>query len=331
MGRRHAIAALLFNLGATLYCQTSAYQDANGDTSIYIANAKADATFNVSDSKFSVGYLYEPSAVRLANVADLQKALAAATSQTERDTLNAQIKTLKTARNCTNCIYGAEFSGKPTTDLTNQIFQSSNSPASVTGGGSFGVHGVFAPGIFQQTPNGHLRDDWFLTNATYTRSTFDTVASSSATPVAQHFNGFSLMPTYNALLSIPGFSFLAGVSAGINRTNNSGNLKKVSIDTTEATSGSVTVVSESDAYLGTYRTSIGAPIYSDFVFIPKTVDWLAFDAFERANVVPTNGYAEGGFGIFFAQPAKPTAVLGGLSVGWKNGDRTVAIVAGWSF
>jgi hypothetical protein len=108
-------------------------------------------------------------------------------------------------------------------------------------------------------------------------------------------------------------------------------LKKVEIDTTEATNGTVSVVSQKDAYLGAYTESIGVPIYSDFVFIPKGLNWLSVDAFERSNVVRTNGYAEGGVGVFIAQPDKPTEVLGGFSVGWKDGKSTIAIVAGWTF
>jgi hypothetical protein len=139
------------------------------------------------------------------------------------------------------------------------------------------------------------------------------------------------MPTYNALVNIPDFSFLVGVSGGLNRTNNVSDLKKVEIDTTDSASGSVSVVSQTDAYLGAYNESVGVPIYSDFVFIPKKLPWISFDAFERANVVPTNGYAEGGAGIYIAKPDKPTEVLGGLSVGWKDGKSMVAVVAGWSF
>ena len=79
------------------------------------------------------------------------------------------------------------------------------------------------------------------------------------------------------------------------------------------------------------EVSYGAPVYSDFVFIPKPVSWLGIDFFERANVVSTNNYAEGGVGLFFAKPSNPAAVLGVINMGWKNGDPSVAIVAGWTF
>jgi hypothetical protein len=140
------------------------------------------------------------------------------------------------------------------------------------------------------------------------------------------------MPAWDILwTAIPGVTLLTGVSAGVNRTNNTGDLKKVQIDTTQATSGSVLVVKQQDAYLGDYAASVGAPIYSDFVFIPAGANWLSFDAFERANLVSSVRYAEGGIGVFIAKPSKPTEVLGGVSVAWKDGKSTVAVVAGWTF
>jgi hypothetical protein len=90
-------------------------------------------------------------------------------------------------------------------------------------------------------------------------------------------------------------------------------------------------VQSTSAYLGNYAEAWNVPIYDDLVFIPTKTEWLSFDAFERSNVLATDGYAEGGFGIFIAQPSKPTKVLGGISVGWKNGARAIGIVGGWSF
>jgi hypothetical protein len=124
---------------------------------------------------------------------------------------------------------------------------------------------------------------------------------------------------------------LIGVSAGVNRTNNSGDLKKVMINTTDSQSGSVSIVSQQNAYMGTYKVSTGVPIYSDLAIIPAKLEWLSIDIFERANAVPTTGYAEGGIGLFIAKPKKPTQVLGGVSAAWKNGMSTIAVVSGWSF
>ena len=103
------------------------------------------------------------------------------------------------------------------------------------------------------------------------------------------------------------------------------------INTTTAQSGTVSIVSQQSAFQGAYKVSTGVPIYSDFAIIPPKAEWISVDIFERANVVPTNGYAEGGVGVYLAEPKKPTKVLGGVSIDWKNGKSEIAIVAGWSF
>ena len=139
------------------------------------------------------------------------------------------------------------------------------------------------------------------------------------------------MPTWNLALQGPGFNYLLGFSSGVSETNNVSNLKKVSIETTESSNGTTSIVQSQDAYLGDYSTSVNVPIYSDFVFIPKHLEWLSFDAFERSNVLKTTRFAEGGIGLFLAQPQQATKVLGGLSIGWKDGARTIAIVGGWTF
>jgi hypothetical protein len=291
---RNLIAIALFvGVPLAIHSQTSAYQSADGTSAIFLNNAKANLVLNVSDSKFNVGYLIEQAA--------------------------------------RSPEFGIHFSGKPNSDVTAQIFQSANSPAEIDGGGSLGWHGIFFPGAGQAKPTDHLRDDWGLVDITYTRSTFDTVATASTTAVAQHFNGFTILPTYDALFNFPGINFLMGLAAGVNRTNNVSSLKSVEVTTTETQGSTISVVQQQSAYLGNYTTAIGAPVYSDFVVIPKKTDWLSFDAFERSNVATANRYAEGGLGLFLSKPSAPTQVLGGISLGWKDGKRTVALVGGWSF
>ncbi len=250
----------------------------------------------------------------------------AAKTASDRAENNRLVKELQFSR-WANSQVGIHFSGKPSTDLTGQILQSSSSPASVSGGAYYGVHGL-GEKLLPQLKS----DDWLTVNFDYTRSTFNTVATGSTVPVAQHFNGFTVMPAWDVLWNfIPGVTLLSGVSAGVNRTNNTGNLSKVEINTTQLTSGSVSVVKEKDAYLGNYSASVGVPIYSDFAFIPRDANWLSIDVFERANVVSSARYTEGGVGVFIARPSKPTDVLGGISIGWKDGQSTIAVVAGWSF
>lgn len=283
--------------GCTVLAQQSAYQDADSHTSIYLLDGNANLTYNVSSSQFTVGLLRMPSG-QLPEFSWKNRGIA-----------------------------GINFSGKPSTSLSNQIFQSGNSPASISGGGVIGFHRWAAP----PKSTGTFADDWFLVNVNYTRSTFSTLTSSSTTATAQHFNGFTIMPTYNFALQPNGVTMLIGASAGVSKTNNSDQLKKVSINTTDSQSGSVSVVESSDAYMGNYAESYNVPVYFDFVIIPTKLEWISLDAFERANTLKTDGYTEAGFGIFVAQPNKPTKVLGGISLAWKDGKQSIGIVGGWAF
>lgn len=343
MTKRLLLCFVLFG-SVRAFSQTSAYQDANSNTSIYLENSKASLVYNVSDAKFTVGYLTMPITAMVTHLTDKIAAdeKSGKKTQQELDVEKAELKALVEKANGAvsenrwrRSEVGAHFSGKPSTDLTGQILQSSSSPASVSGGAYYGVHNLISKTPAEQSDDvkkHHITDDWLTVNVDYTRSTFDTIATSSSTPVAQHFNGFSIMPAWDQLWNfVPGFTLLSGESAGIARSNNSGNLSKVEVDTTQVTSGLVSVVKQQDAYLGTYTTTVGVPVYSDFVFIPHGASWLSIDAFERANVTPSARYAEGGVGVYIAKPDKPSDVLGGISAGWKDGKRVVAVVAGWSF
>jgi hypothetical protein len=67
------------------------------------------------------------------------------------------------------------------------------------------------------------------------------------------------------------------------------------------------------------------------VAIPKQASWIDFDLFTRWNAAHAGRYSEGGMGIFVARPKAPTKVLGGISIAWKNGVPTYAIVGGFAF
>jgi hypothetical protein len=309
--RYGAIAVIALGASLTSAAQTTAYQDADSHSSLYLMNAKANLVYNVSDSKFTIGYLHEPNTRIDHSVSDLTKlrdfyqtdldnsnktSLPPNASPAQKDAyekgkvfdgaeigaLNDQIeKAKKTGPDYLGKTeWGLSFSAKPSTDLGGQLFQNSNSPASVTGGGSIGIHGIKAGPpvlIAEETQQGKpplVQDDSFFVFCDFTRSTFDAVPTSSATVTTQHFNGFDILPTYNAHLSHNGWDFLVGVSGGVNRTNNSGDLKKVMINTTNAQSGTISVVTQQSAYMGTYTASIGVPIYSNFVVIPAKAEWL---------------------------------------------------------
>jgi hypothetical protein len=302
------LLAVAASLTACVWAQTSAYQTADGNTSVFLNNAKASIVFNVSDVKFDAGYLHEGAGTAL------------------KDGFNP--KSLE---------YGFDVFGKPASSLENQVFQKGNAPPSFGVLASLGYHSPFAD-LSTQTPKTHLRDDWALVALSYTRSTFTTVASSTAEPVKQFFDGFRILPAYNALLNLSsetGTGVILGGAAGVQRTNNVDDLKPVTIDTpvlqSAAGQAPFSVVNQTSGYLGAYEKYYAAPIYTDAVVILNRASWVDFDFFTRFNAAHVDRYEEGGLGVFIARPEEPTKVLGGLSVGWKNGAPTYAVVCGFAF
>ncbi len=302
------LSAVASSLTAGVWAQTSAYQTADGTTSIFLNNAKASLVFNVSDVKFDAGYLHEGAGTPL-----------------------------KYGFNPKSLEYGFDVFGKPASSLENQVFQKGNAPPSFGVLASIGYHSPFAD-LSAQTPKTRLRDDWALVALSYTRSTFTTVASASAEPVKQFFDGFRILPAYDALLNLNsanGVGVILGAAAGVERTNNVDELTPVTIDTPVLQSGAglapFSVVNQTSGYLGAYEKLYAAPIYTDAVVIPKRASWFDFDFFTRFNVAHADRYEEGGLGVFLARPEEPTKVLGGLSVGWKNGAPSYAVVCGFAF
>jgi hypothetical protein len=281
--------------------QTSAYQTADGTTSIFLHNANANLVFNVTDAKFDIGYLHEPA----------------------NDKAGSHVS------------YGLNLTGKPATSLSSQIFQTGAHPAALGGAISLGSHGIFSKPVLDQVDTDKLRDDWALVQFSYSRSTFDTVADATSAPQKQRFDSYKFLMAYNSLVNAPGTMFLVGMAAGIQRKNNVDNLKPATINTPLAQSGSgpaaVEVVKQSSGYFGSYKEAIGAPIYTDVAFIPKRLSWVTIDLFTRSDAAHSDRFFEPGAGLFIAPPDNPTKVLGGLSLGWKNGVPTWAFVAGWAF
>lgn len=291
------ILAILAAGGGAGWAQTSAYQSADGNTSIFLANAKANLIFNVSNTQFDAGYLHEGAGK--------------------------------------SWLYGFDVTGKPSSDY-GTLFQKGKTPPAAGGSASIGYHRPFSPDIDDQKKDGHLRDDWVLLQVTYTRSLFETAANSTTAPVKRTFDRYRVLAAYDALINIPGVTWLQGVAAGVERNNNLDRLQQAVISTPLAASvpgiAPFTVTQQaSSGYFGDYRQSIGVPLYSDSVLIPKKVPWVGFDLFTRSDAAHANRYIEGGVGIFVAKRENATQVLGGLSLGWKNGTPTVGFVAGWSF
>lgn len=280
-----------------LLAQSSAYQSADGNTSIFLDNAKGSLIFNVSNTQFDFGYLHEAAGKSF--------------------------------------LYGFDVTGKPSSDFAS-LFQNAKLPAGAGGSASLGRHKLFSQALTHQNETSRLRDDWVLLQVGFTRSSFETAGDALSEPIKRSFNGYKSLAVYDALVNAPGATLLLGVATGVQQTNNLDALKSAVISTPLAISApgiSPFQVSQqaSSGYFGNYKSFIGAPLYTDAVWVPKSLPWLDLDAFTRSNLTSVNRYIEGGLGLFIAKRDNPTQVLGGISVGWKNGSPTIAFVTGWSF
>jgi hypothetical protein len=286
-------------LTGSLLAQTSAYQSQDGTTSIMLDNAKGDLSLNITDTKFTAGYLNESS-------------------------------------NLHSLMFGGDIFGKPATSLSKEIFQKGSQPPQVGGDFSIGMHGVFSAEIDHENLKHGLRDDWLLGQFTYSRSSLTTVTDAQTASQKRGFDSYKAMAIWDGIVGTDSAgSFLIGIAAGAQRKDNSDNLKPVQITTPVLQSAAgvspFEAISQTSGYLGQYKKLIGAPIYSDFVYIPKWTNWLSVDAYTRSDAAHTDRYVEGGIGFFIAQPKKPTKVVGGASLGWHNGTPVIAVIGGWSF
>jgi hypothetical protein len=286
-------------LAASVIGQTSAYQSKDGTTSIMLDNAKGNLSVNVTDTKFTFGYLRE----------------------------SGDAKTP---------MYGGDIFGKPATSLSTELFQRGSQPPQVGGDFAIGIHGLFSAPIDHQNPDHDLRDDWLLLQLTYSRSSLTTVSDAQTAPLKRTLDGYKAMIIWNGIIGTErAGTFLPGFAAGVQRKDNSDNLTPVQIFTpvfqSEPGVSSFQAVNQTSGYFGAYKKLFGAPIYSDFVYVPKWTNWLSADAYTRSDAAHTDRFIEGGIGLFVAQPKSPTQVLGGVSMGWHNGAPVLSVIAGWSF
>jgi len=235
-------------------------------------------------------------------------------------------------------MYGFDVTGKPSSDFST-LFEKGKTPPAAGGTASFGYHKPFAKRIRDQGKDDRFKDDWALLKVTYTRSAFETAANSTTEPVKRTFDGYTALAAYNALIVEPGeksATFIFGAAAGVQRQNDLSQLKAATISTFLATSvagiAPFTVTQQATSgYFGPYTEYYAAPIYTDAICIPKKIPWLDIDAFTRSNAAHTDRYFEGGLGVYLANSSDITKILGGVSMGWKNGTPTLSFVTGWSF
>jgi hypothetical protein len=283
--------------------QQSAFQSADGKTSLYLGSGGA-ATFNFGDDKFSVGHQFHASNK--------------------------------------NPFWGYDLFGKASSGSTT-IFSSKIKVPEGGGDLFVGWHHDSEPVAsgeeLHHEHTGAGQAHWLLMDIGYARSVFYV----SPTPVPidsakRNFDRFRAIGAYNWRAN--GW-FMLGVAAGAERRNNLDDLQQVTFESSivPAPVGTATSIVKTQAgFLGTYRQYLAAPVYTDMLFIlpealavPGIRSRIAIDAFSRSDVAAVNRSADGGIGIFVTKKGAPSKAIGGVAASWNDGKVRVALVASYAF
>jgi hypothetical protein len=182
----------------------------------------------------------------------------------------------------------------------------------------------------------------------------------------QNFDGYNATVAYNALLTLadvkanreereqlklsrdqgapltnvpdgpPQGSIILGVSLGVERRNNIGDLKEIEIEDQTFTSTSGTTerraLSRQQVLDGVYKEFIAVPLNTDVVWHPRPLAGrVGINFFTRSNLGNVNREFVPGVGVFITQEGAPTKVVGGISFSIKDGNGRVGLVGGFHF
>jgi len=279
--------------------QQSLFQSSDGQSSVYLR--QSSATFNLGDSKASIGYV---------NRVNIKKTF-----------------------------WG--FEGYATANSGVTSLFSSDKPKAPEGGGDFtvGRHFVLVP-MPVAGVKAKAREDWWLIDVGYGHSSFYLYPKGS-TPEANtpktNFDRFRAIAAYNYFTS---GNLIAGIAAGAERRNNLSDLTSVSLATVivPAPTGSQTSIEKTQAgYYGNYKEYIAAPIYTDILFYPGKASVPAFgnrlgiDFFSRSDVAAANRSSSGGLGIFMFKKEDPLTPIGGISASFNGTKVQLALTVGFAF
>jgi hypothetical protein len=232
------------------------------------------------------------------------------------------------------------FEGYATSNSGVASLFSSDKPKAPEGGGDFtvGRHYAFVPMPHAGSTAG--REDWWLIDAGYGRSSFylyPTGSAPSANTAKTTFERFRAMAAYNYFTS---GNLIAGIAAGAERHNNLSNLTSVSLQTVivPAPPGSQSSIVKSQAgYYGNYKEYVAAPVYTDILVYPGQASVPGFgnriglDFFSRSDVAAPNRSSSGGLGVFLFKKDDPLTPIGGISASFNGTKVQVALTVGFTF
>lgn len=294
-----AIALMLLGCLSTVLAQ-DAFEDAKGNSSIFLKDGGGFAHVNVSDSSVKLGHIFDIS--------------------------NKPV------------FFGFEVTGKLSGNFAS-LFESHKPSPEARFNAFVGKKFLFSHKPDENPTRGHLTDDWLTFSAGYRRARYKILSEDSAFANQvrkQNFDGFSAILAYNALFKSSRGPILFGVSGGAERRNNADDLDEVEVNDQVFTSSSGTtqrtVVSKQTALTGTYKETVAVPIRTDFVWFPKQFQSrMGLNFFTRSNVGQGDRTFEPGVGLFFSQDGAPTRVIGGISVSVRDGKARVGLIAGYNF
>jgi hypothetical protein len=312
-------------IGASSLCaQQSLFQDSKGETAIYLGAQKANVLVNFGDSKIQAGYIRNfPNSDRWR--------IGFGVNGTAQNGIATIIK---------NGTAQAGVGGDIT--LTQDLTSDSNKDLPGPNTGS--------------VITCMLCSHWMVYSIGYARSSLNTITDVQPIPPVQNhnFDSYSARIGWNALLKNQISDFLVGITAGVQRKNNTDSLDTVSVSTnvlgTLQNNQQLTISENSkSAYLGAYVKYIAAPINVDFIWFPGTNKLvkptkdnpqpnkqryhLGIDIFERSDVGESSKYRyiAPGLGAFLTNPGSPTRPIGGVTVEYKDGKVQASLVTGWTF
>lgn len=213
--------------------------------------------------------------------------------------------------------------------------------------------------------------DWLSFRASYKRASYKLLNESAAFADQvrkQSFDGFSAKFAYNRMITLDDLSgersrriarraarrenrpeleretekvrsrgaVILGASLGVERRNNSDDLKSVDLEDQPFTSSSGTTqrraISKQTVFRGEYKEFIAVPLNTDIVWFPgRFSSRIAVDIFTRSNLGETNRKFVPGVGLFLTKEKSPTKVVGGLSFSVDDGKGKVGLVGGFHF
>ena len=290
---------LLFLAGSpTVYAQR-VFEDAGGDSSIYI-NEGGFARINVTDSAVKTGFIF--------------------------DVTNKPY------------FFGVELSGKLSGKFAS-LFESGKPSPEGQIRLTLGRKNLFSTRPKGVLSSSNLTSDWLTFNIGYRRASYRLLAEDEAFANQvrkQKFDGFSAIVAYNALFKSKRGPVLLGISGGAERRNNIDDLDEVEVNDQVFTSADGTtqrsVVSSQKAFRGAFKRAIAVPINTDLIFFPKKFEsTLGLSFFTRSNVGEGDKEIEPGVGVFFTKKGAPTKVIGGLSFSLRDGKGRFGLIAGYNF